>query len=199
MSRDFYEKFEPSPYADELFNAYYDTLTEGYVSFDADINATSIESLKAVLILFITFPRSALERKGLYEKLEKEIIEIRREEDFRRTTIDIFDALSDINLKVDLYKQTIIGEGQTNSKIVLILKKISQNILGGYEISARRLMFMFYLSFRHELKTPIDEIFSTTVREVSIYEINRLVMSKADSVGLFITRTPMISGEYTRD
>lgn len=185
--------YEPSIYSLELFDSYFDELTEGYLRFESNNYSVTIDTLKAMLILFITFPKKALEAKGQYARLEAKIRAMRSEDDFQKTCIEIFDALSDANLYIDLYKTTFIdANNNTNTKIVKILRAISRNIIDGYEKTARRLMFMFYLSFRHRLDKPIDDVF---LQRKNIYEINKEVMSKADEIGLFIKRIPHIEGQ----
>lgn len=196
MGREFYSRFEPSPYSFELFDAYYDVLTEGYIGLNAERNATSLEMLKAVLILFITFPKNALDEKNSYSPLEQRIRGIRREDEFCAVCTEIFQQLSEIGLYIDLFKENYINDNQSNTKVVMMLKQVGQNILNGYERSARRLLFMIYLGFRHKLKEKIDGLFLD--RNVSIYELNKAVMEKADEVGMFISRVPMVSAQITK-
>jgi hypothetical protein len=196
MDREFYHVYEPSPYSFELYDAYYDILTQGYLSFEAANNPTTIDTLKSILILFITFPKKALTAKKRYEKLEEMVKNMRNEDDFKKTAIEIFDALDEIGLFIDLYKETFVGENQSNTKMVMILRGVGTNIINGYEQTARRLMFMFYLSFRHKLDDDIDETFFS--KNITTYDMNRNLMSKADEIGLFMSRVPMISDGMTR-
>lgn len=200
--RDFYESFYPSMYSIELFDAYYDTLVDAYCKLDNVNNPTDIATLKTLLVLLITFPRTAIDEsytcKFKYDKLESDIRGIKTENEFRKVCLDVFEALHQINLYIDLYKQTFITQEITNTKIVKIMKDIANNIVNGNETNSQRLLFMFYLSFRHELikmkKPLIDEAF---FQKNSLYDMNKLVMSKGDEASLFIKREMNISGSIT--
>ena len=194
--RKIYYEYEATEYTDLLFEAYYMALVRAYSDFNKISSSVNIYTLKNILLLIAGLLENFYTEK--YAEIEKQILDIKNEKEFIIVCCSVFELLAEKRVEVNLFRQVFISQitNETNFRIVEIMKAIANMFIGGDDDECKRYLFMFYLAFRHKLKSEmrIDNLF---LEKHKLLDITRKVISAGNKAGIFTNPVPKISGMIT--